>query len=339
MPSRVPKRIVEAPKGPDNETTAAAPELGTPDRLAAPFTRHPRLLVVAQELPEQACVRFVLSRLLSFADKDGVCWETVEQLAKGPRSNKVRQYSYKHVCRSLNRLRDIGLLAWDHVPPFGYWPHRIEKGLPGAGTVQYAEGPFTRQGGRIWRLNLAKLRMARSLYVGSFNNQARYLDDGSSMIHPSRSPSPSEKGLNDPARSSRAPRLAPTALDDEPQTRPGSRVAPARAQTPPPAPVRGRYASAGGKASETPSGSFAAAHAVPQDPRAPATGSRARAQGEEEHEARRPTLAEWLDTLPPAERARMHASLPPKVAEAMGLGPPEAPPLAPPHKAPPHRRR
>lgn len=107
------------------------------------FTRHPKALARVVNFELRAATRFVLGVLLTFADKQGralVSPRTIVELA--PRSQRVRRYSLVSVRRALRELRDVGLLDWERV-------------LPGE---CYPTGVSTNTGGRVWHLNLARLR-------------------------------------------------------------------------------------------------------------------------------------------------------------------------------------
>ena len=130
-------------------------DAGEPCKKGAvlPFTRHPRLLARVHRLRLQSCAHRVLEVLLTYADAEGVCWPQPDEIVQlMPRSARVDVYSMASVLRALRTLRELGWLAWTTVPPLGRFPGRRRGRLVPRG------GRWTQSGGRVWALNLEKLR-------------------------------------------------------------------------------------------------------------------------------------------------------------------------------------
>jgi hypothetical protein len=110
----------------------------------------PRVLA----LEVQASVRFVLELLCTFADKDGLCWMSPRELAAMlARSERCKRYKLPTVLKALRQLRTMGLVSWVVVRAWGRFPGRD----PLTKRAVENEGRFTTSGGRVWRVNLAKL--------------------------------------------------------------------------------------------------------------------------------------------------------------------------------------
>lgn len=105
--------------------------------------------VACTQIVATPCARFVLQEIVRHCDEEGKSWPSVTFLARTiPRSGKRPHYSPVTVRVVLRKLRDMGLLLWDRVMPFGRFPPTRKGEL----------GRFTPRGGRTWRPNLGALR-------------------------------------------------------------------------------------------------------------------------------------------------------------------------------------
>lgn len=265
------------------------------------FTRHPRELAVVRRLPLQACARFVLSLLLCYSGGEGASWRDVSRMAAiTPRSGKVGAYSLAHFRRALRQLRDAGFVRWDRILPLHRLPRRTSPG-----TIARNQGERTYFGGRVFWVNIERLRQFRRYLEGGGIDIAGWImgdPSGWSVNDPSSDQFSSTKRSNHHARSEPARDRAPAAPSGPeksanvprvcgPQhpTSPPDPVAPpkAPARSPPPdrgalegtgeeapAPVRSRYVGRGS--------------APPPEPRGP------------------PPVERWL----PGELAKLDAILP-----------------------------
>jgi hypothetical protein len=178
------------------EVTHVSAPRKNPSGKVLPFTRHKKELAGSALLELRAATRFVLHVLLMAADGAGVCWVSARSIADMmPRSAKVTRYSLVTILRALRELRDLGLLSWERVAPFGRFPSRGNK-----------RGKWTQSGGRTWQLDLEKLRALPQLGlrlpdVGTELGGSITYDRSGSITHdrPSDLSSPPEKLNRDPA--------------------------------------------------------------------------------------------------------------------------------------------
>jgi hypothetical protein len=262
-----------------------------------PFTRHPRLLARVHRLYLQACAMRVLEVLLTYADDDGVCWPQPDEIVQlMPRSAHVKAYSIASVLRGLRTLRTMGLLSWTAVPAFGRFPGRVR------GKRVWRAGKATSSGGRVWEINLAKLR-GQPLTRPALSNAGTEL--GGAITH-DRPRSITHDRPSDPLLLSEKLKIDPARQTETraPQTPPASHVA---SETPRTAPTGRRdenaRPSAAQVASETP---CAAAAASPPRHRPAPHGENERHEGAQEQNpshVRRQRMGEPLTSAQEQERA------------------------------------
>lgn len=174
------------------------------------FTRHPRELAVVRRLPLQACARFVLSLLLCYSGGEGASWRDVARMASiTPRSGKVGAYSLAHFRRALRQLRDAGFVRWDRILPLHRLPRRTSPG-----TIARNQGERTYFGGRVFWVNIERLRQFRMYLEGGGIDIAGWImgdPSGWSVNDPSSDQFSSSKRSNNHARTEPARDRAPLA--------------------------------------------------------------------------------------------------------------------------------
>jgi hypothetical protein len=230
-----------------SDVATASPSVKIAGGKLVRFTRHPQALAKACVLELQACARFVLEVLLTSADKDGITWVSAKEIASiTPRSSHVPRYSLPSILRGLRTLRAVGLLRWERVAPLHSFPRRNRDR-----SVTPGEGKWSQGGGRVWVVDVLKLRSlsepddAGTTLAGSITH-----DRSGSITHdrPIKDHGSLSENLYKQDRASPRARPAPPAprvASGTPGSAGGARsaVAPSVSEAPPARPTAARVAS------------------------------------------------------------------------------------------------